>query len=130
MTPPGGGFILAVVIATEVGGVTSFPTAMHLASYAGTTPRVHASGGKTYLGPVREGVNRYLKWAFVEATNAVCRVRQRYPQRHVSRLYPTVAQRRGHFKAIGGVTGHLAEATYWMLSKAEPYQEPGSSTGA
>jgi transposase len=130
MTLPGVGFILAVVIATEVGDVARFPTAGHLAAYAGTTPRIHASGGKTYLGPVREDVNRYLKWAFVEAANAVCRIRRRYPQRHVSRLYERVAKRRGHFKAIGAVARHLAEATYWMLSKAEPYREPGSSTEA
>lgn len=130
MTLPGVGFILAVVIATEVGDVTRFPTAMHLASYAGTTPRVHASGGKTYLGPVREDVNRYLKWAFVEAANAICRVRQRYPHRHVSRLYERLAHRRGHHKAIGAVARHLAEATYWVLGKTEPYREPGSSTDA
>ncbi|HEY3248918.1 MAG TPA: IS110 family transposase [bacterium] len=130
MSLPGVGFILATVIGTEVGDVARFPSAMHLASYAGTTPRVHASGGKTYLGPVREDVNRYLKWAFVEAANAVCRVRRRHPARHVSRLYERIAHRRGHHKAIGAVARHLAEATYWMLSKAEPYQEPGSSTGA
>jgi hypothetical protein len=41
-----------------------------------------------------------------------------------------VAKRRGYLKAIGAVARHLAEATYWMLSKAEPYQEPGSSTEA
>ena len=35
-----------------------------------TTPRVHASGGKTRFGPSRPAVNRYLKWAFVEAANA------------------------------------------------------------
>jgi transposase len=130
MTLPGVGFILGVVIATEVGHVARFPTAMHLASYGGTTPRVHASGGKTYLGPVREDVNHYLKWAFVEAANAVCRVRHRHPQRHVSRLYERIAKRRGHFKAIGAVARHLAEAAYWMLSEHEPYREPGSSTEA
>jgi hypothetical protein len=78
----------------------------------------------TYLGPVREDVNRYLKWAFVEAANAVCRMRRRYPQRHVSRLYGRIAHRRGHHKAIGAVARHLAEATYWMLSKTELYREP------
>jgi transposase len=130
MTMPGVGFILAVVISTEAGDVARFPTAMHLASYAGTTPRIHASGGKSYLGPVRQDVNRYLKWAFTEAANAVCRVRHRHPQRHVSRLYERVAQRRGHFKPIGAAARHLAEATHWMLSKTEPYQEPGSSTEA
>ena len=56
------GFILGVVIVLEVGDVTRFPTASHLASYAGTIPRVHSSGDKTRYGQLRGDVNRYLKW--------------------------------------------------------------------
>jgi transposase len=53
MSLPGIGFILAVVITLEIGNVNRFPSASHLPSYAGTTPRVHASGGKTHYGQVR-----------------------------------------------------------------------------
>jgi transposase len=74
-TLPGVGFILAVVIALEVGEVSRFAAGEKLAAYAGTTPRVHASGGKTRYGPLRPDVNRYLKWAFIEAANTICRVR-------------------------------------------------------
>jgi hypothetical protein len=45
----------------------------------------------------------------------------------VSRLYERAARRRGHPKAIGAVARHLAEATYWILSKEEPYREPQDS---
>jgi transposase len=128
LTMPGVGLTLAVVIALEVGDVTRFATAEKLASYAGTTPRVHASGGKTRFGPARPDVNRYLKWAFVEAANAICLTRGRAAPRHVSRLYERVARRKGHAKAIGAVARHLAEATYWMLSKEEAYREPKAST--
>lgn len=136
MTLPGVGFILSVVITSEIGDVRRLKGADHLASYAGTTPRVHASGGKTRYGPLRPDVNRYLKWAFVEAANASCRVRRGHPQRHVSHLYERLARPKGHQKAIGAVARHLAEAAYWMLSKGEPYREPhatrklGSSTEA
>ncbi len=123
-TAPGVGFILAVVIALEVGDVTRFPDAERLAGYAGTTPRVRSSGGKTRYGPLRPDVNRYLKWAFVEAANGASLYRGRYPRRHVSRLYQRIAGRRGHAKAIGAVARHLAEATYWMLTKQEAYREP------
>ena len=71
------GLTLAVVIALEVGDVARFATAEKLAGYAGTTPRVHASGGKTRFGRSRPDVNRYLKWAFVEAANAICLTRRR-----------------------------------------------------
>jgi transposase len=132
-TLPGVGFILAVLIALEVGDVTRFPDAERLASYAGTTPRVRASGGKTRYGALRPDVNRYLKWAFVEAANVTNLHRSRYPRRHVSRLYARIARRKGHPKAIGAVARHLAEATYWILTKQEAYREPTrsavSSTG-
>jgi transposase len=132
-TLPGVGFILAVVMALELGDVTRFPAAERLASYAGTTPRVRSSGGKTRYGPLRPDVNRYLKWAFVEAANANNLQRDRDPGRHVSRLYARLARRKGHPKAIGAVARHLAEATYWILTKEEAYREPTrsavSSTG-
>jgi hypothetical protein len=55
------------------------------------------------------------------------------PHRHVSRLYERIARRKGHPKAVGAVPRHLAEATYWLLSKQEAYREPQaaavSSTG-
>jgi transposase len=54
-----------------------FATAEKLAGYAGTTPRVHAGGGKTGFGRSRPDVNRYLKWAFIEAANAICLTRPR-----------------------------------------------------
>jgi transposase len=126
MTLPGVGLILAVVIALEVGEVSRFPSAEKLAGYSGTTPRVHASGGKTRYGRLRPDVNRYLKWAYIEAANAICLGRRRKPHRHVSRLYERVARRKGHATAIGAVARHLAEATYWMLSKEEPYREPAA----
>jgi transposase len=128
LTLPGVGLTLAVVIALEVGDVTRFATAEKLASYAGTTPRVHASGGKTRYGPARPDVNRYLKWAFVEAANAICLTRGRTRPRHVSRLYERVARRKGHAKAIGAVARHPAEATYWMLRNGEAYREPKAVT--
>lgn len=123
-TLPGVGFILGVVILTEVGDVERFPSASHLASYAGMTPRVHASGGHVRHGRTRPDVNHYLKWAYAEAANAGMIHRRRYPQRHVSRLYERVKRRRGHPKAIGAVGRHLAEATYWILKKQEPYRDP------
>jgi transposase len=135
-TLPGVGFSLAVVIASAMGEVRRFARPQEFASYAGTTPRVHASGGKTRYGSLRPDVTRYLQWAFVEAANTSCRVRRRYPPRHVRHLYERLARPKGHQKAIGAVARHLAEATVWMLTKREPYREPhstlplGSSTEA
>ncbi|MFQ5668512.1 MAG: IS110 family transposase [Candidatus Binatia bacterium] len=124
MTLPGVGFILGIVIALELGDVTRFANSEKFAAYAGTTPRVHSTGGKTRYGPLRPDVNRYLKWAFVEAANVICCLRRRHPHRHVSQLYERIARRKGHPKAIGAVARHLAEATYWILTTWEPYRQP------
>ena len=123
-TLPGVGWVLAVVIWFEIGDIARFPSAAHLAAYAGTTPRVHASGGRLHDGSLRNDINRYLKWAFIEAASTICLHRQVRPHRHVCRLYARIQQRKGHPKAVGAVARHLAEASYWILTKREPYREP------
>jgi transposase len=127
MTIPGVGPILAVVLAMEIGDVKRFPGAEHLASYAGTVPRIKSSGGKSYFGEVRPDVNRYLKWALVEAANIVVINQGRWPSRHVVRLYGRIKERKGHAKAVVAVARHLAEAAYWILRRNEPYKEPGTT---
>jgi len=133
-TMPGIGFILAVVILQEIGDIGRFGSAERFASYCGVTPRVHASGGKVRYGRLRPDTNHYLKWAFSEAGNSVAVNRKRLPARHVSQLYNRIRGRKNHAKAVGAVARHLAEATYWILTKNEVYLERGlskvSPTGA
>jgi len=124
-TLPGVGLILGVVLMLEIGDIQRFLCAECLASYAGTVPRVHSSGGKTHYGRTRPDVNHYLKWAYTEAANAVAVHRDSLAQRHVGQLYNRIRSRRGHASAVGAVARHLAEATYWMLTKKESYRERG-----
>lgn len=123
-TLPGVGFTLAVVIALEIGDLERFPSAKRLVGYCGTAPVVKSSGGKTRFGGLRQDVNRYLKWAFIEASNIVCLNQTRWADRHAVKLYRRIRSRRGHPKAIGAVARHLTEAAYWMLKKGEAYKEP------
>jgi len=124
MSLPGIGVILSATIQLEVGEIGRFPSAEHLAGYAGTTPRVHASGDRVWYGRTRPDVNRYLKWAFAEAANSVAVNHPRCPLRHVSQLYRHLRERKGHRKAIGAVARHLAEATFHVLSRKEAYRDP------
>ena len=123
-TIPGIGPILGEVIASEIGDINRFATAARLASYAGTTPSVHASGGKYRYGRAPADTNHYLKWAYAEAANTIMRVRRHLRYRHVSDLYDRVRGRKGHSIAIGAVSRHLAEASWSILTKKEPYREP------
>lgn len=121
---PGIGEILSNSIQYEVGDIGRFGSAAGLAAYAGTTPRVHSSGGKTRYGKLRKDVNHYLKWAYIEAANSICTHQKSYPNRFVTKLYKRIKQRKGYAPAIGAVARHLAESTYWVLAKHEPYKEP------
>jgi transposase len=123
MTLPGVAEILGATIALEIGEVSRFPSAAQLASYAGTTPRVHASGGKVRYGPLRQDVNRYLKWAFGEAANSVAVNHRRHPEWHVNRLYQRV-RAKSHAKAVGAVARHLAESAFHVLHRKQAYRDP------
>jgi transposase len=123
-TMPYVGRILSAVMALEIGAVDRFPSPAHLASYAGLVPRVHSSGGHTRLGQVCGNVNRYLKWAFVEAANVIVMHQQRLGDSHAVGLYQRVKRKQNHAKAAVAVARHLAEAAYWILTKQQPYQEP------
>lgn len=129
MTLPGVGVVLAATVALEIGDVTRFRSAPRLAAYAGTTPRVSASGGKTHYGPLRADANRTLQWALAEAANSVAVNHTRKPERHVSALYRRLRERKGHGKAIGAVARHLAEAAWHVLTKDEPYRDPNERRG-
>ena len=123
-TMPCVGKILSMVLMLEIGKVDRFPTAAHLASYAGLVPRVHSSGGHTRMGQVCGNVNRTLKWAFVETGNLIV-INQRWlVGTHVVRLYQRIKRAKNHQKAVVAVARHLAEAAWWILSKQEVYREP------
>ena len=85
---------------------------------------MHASGGKVRYGRLRPDVNHYLKWAYAEAGNSVAVNHRRRLERHVSRLYARIRRRRGHGTAIGAVARHLAEASFHVLRRKEPYRDP------
>jgi len=123
-TLPCVGKILSMVLMLEIGRVDRFPTAPHLASYAGLVPRVRSSGGHTRMGQVCGNVNRNLKWAFVEAGNLVVVNQRRLSGTHVARLYQRVKRVKNHQKAVVAVARHLAEAAWWVLTKQEIYREP------
>lgn len=125
-TLPGVGNILAVVIEREIGSVHRFPSAGHLAAYAGVVPKVHSSGGKTRYGSMRKQANNYLKWAFIEAANVVVAHRHHpsWRLKKVSQVYDRISRRKGHAIAVGAVARHLAESAFWILKKGEAYKDP------
>lgn len=126
MSLPGPAEILSIVIDREVGSIDRFPSPHQFAGYSGTVPKVSSSGGKAHHGRMVKQANNYLKWAFIEAANVVVRQRHHRNWRHkyVVHLYERTLRRKGHAVAVGAVARYLAEATYRVLKKGEPYREP------
>ncbi|HEY44519.1 MAG TPA: IS110 family transposase, partial [Anaerolineae bacterium] len=123
---PGVADILDIVIEREIGTIDRFPTAGHLAAYSGLFPKVHSSGGKTRYGHMRKRANNYLKWAFIEGANVVVAHRHHpsWRQKKVCQVYERICRRKGHAIAVGAVARHLAESSFWILKKGEPYRDP------
>lgn len=125
-TVPGPAKVLAIVIDREVGSIDRFPAAKHFASYCGLVPKLSASAGRAHYGRMVKQCNTYLKWAFIEAANVIVRHRHHtnWREKYVAHLYERTRRRKGHAVAVGATARYLAEATYWVLKKCEPYREP------
>ena len=112
----------AEVIVAEIGtDMSVFPTAGHLASWAGLCPGNDESAGKRRSGRSRKG-SRWLGIALTEAAQANTRSRDTY----LSAQYRHLKPRRGHRKAIGAVRHSIIVACWHMLTTGEVYRDAGS----
>ena len=123
-TPPGVGRVLGATLLLEIGDVDRFPSAPHLASYAGLVPTVHSSGGKTWHGKVPRSANLFLKWAFIEAANCIVVHQSKLKGAPCGEFVSRLKAAKGHGKAAVAVARHLAEASWWILTKQQSYREP------
>jgi len=119
---PGISTTVAEVIIAETGGDMSvFPTAGHLASWAGAAPGSNESAGKVKSTKTRPG-NRYLKGALGTAALAATRSTDTY----YSAKYRRIAVRRGPMRALVAVQHSILTAAWHMLTNGDLYQDPGA----
>ncbi len=112
---------MAQIILCEIGkDMDRFPTAGHLASWAGLCPGNDESAGKRRSGRTRHG-NQWLRTALVQAAQAAARKRGCYLQT----LYKRLAARRGKKKAVVAVAHSILVSAYHIISRREPYRELG-----
>src|SRR4051794_7546133 len=64
---PGVGPVLGAVFVAEIGDVDRFPTARHLCSWAGLTPKHYESDTTVVRGRITKQGSRLVRWAAVEA---------------------------------------------------------------
>jgi transposase len=120
-TIPGVAQRIAEVIVSEIGNdMGRFPTADHLAAWAGVAPGNNESAGKRYSGTTRHG-DRALTSALVQAAHAAARTRNTY----LSAQYHRLAGRRGKKRAIVAVAHSILVISYHIIQRKEPYRDLG-----
>jgi transposase len=108
-------------IIAEIGlDMTSFPTAGHLASWAGQCPGNDQSAGKRRSGRTRKG-SKWLDAALKDAALAAIRTDGSYLQALYRRKKPQL----GHGRAIGAVKHSIICACWHMLQTGETYDDLG-----
>src|SRR5690242_8667223 len=121
-TIPGVNRRTAEVLWAETGGdMSRFPTARHLASWAGMCPGNNESAGKRRGGRTRKA-NRWLKAALTQAAWGASRTRRSY----FSVQHRRLTTRRGVKRATIAVAHSLLTISYCLLSRpAEDYVDLG-----
>jgi transposase len=120
-TIPGVAERTAQVMVAEIGtDMSRFPTAGHLASWAGRCPGNHESAGKRRSGRPRKG-SKWLTIALQEAALAATRTKGSYLQAQYQRLRPRI----GHGRALGAVQHSILVAYWHMFTTGETYRDLG-----
>jgi transposase len=122
-TIPGVGRSVAEALVAEIGAdVGRFPTAKHLASWAGMCPGNHESGGKRRSGATRKG-SPWLRACLVQAAHAAARTKGTY----LAAQYRRLAARLGRAKAAVAVAHSILVIAYHVLLDGTVYGDLGGN---
>ena len=102
--------------------MTRFPTAAHLAAWAGVAPAMHESAGRQTPAGKRHG-NKWLTAMLVEAAGSVGRM---HGKNYLAVQHARLTKRRGMGRAQVAVAHSILVAAYWMLKRDEPYHDLGA----
>jgi len=117
-TVPGIGEILALTIMLEVGDISRFKKVGNFASYARCVPTERLSAGKRKGKGNRKNGNRYLCWAFVEASNFSRRYNEKFRRYHQKK-----SARTNNIIATKAISNKLARICYYIMRDQVPFDD-------
>ncbi len=121
ITVPGVERVAAWTLVAEIGpDMTAFPSAAHLASWAGLCPGNHESAGKRLSGKSRNG-SPWLRRMACQSAWAAVRTKNCF----LSTQFKRLATRRGSKRALIAVAHSLLVIGYHLQSKGCVYKELG-----
>jgi len=122
-TIPGVNRRTAEVLWAETGGdMSRFPSARHLASWAGMCPGNNESAGKRRSGRTRKG-SPWLRHCLVEAAHGAAHTKNKY----LSSQYHRIGAQRGRKKAQVAVGHSILVIAYHLLTRKQPYSDLGAN---
>jgi len=119
-TLPGVDAIASAMILIEIGDdMSRFGDADRLASWAALCPGNNESAGKRKSGKTRKG-NAIVRYILCECANAA-----RTTKSDLAAKYRNLKVRKSHKKCIVAIAHKMIRLIYFMLSRREPYRDPG-----
>ena len=100
--------------------MSRFPSAQHLAAWAGLAPGNYESGGKKLSSSTRKG-NRVLRTILIQAAHALARTKT-----YLAAQFRRISGRRGKKRAAVAVAHSILKIVYHLISRQETYKDLGA----